>query len=324
MARAVGGWELNKNHANRRFGLARSRKRDEHRARLPRSAGPPTLHANEGNARREGTKGGRDARGKPRGKGYSSSSSKPSRAKKRNGRKTAFIKLSADVHTLLSPPPCIPIFVRLSPRENYGLSLGQTLPSSTSLLATLFCNPPPVRNSWPPLPPWNEVGMCKIVPRYALHHRVASSPSALFLPLAFFRFPFISALLSIFRAFSRACFFWLLSILATLHAFFSFLTPLDLLHVFLLNHLIPFFLHTFFLPAYISCSLSLYFSIFLFSALISLSSHFSSGSFYLLPIHFPFSFYLCPPHFFRFLFFFLSVHRFLLKNPLCIPFFWSK
>lgn len=67
--------------------------------------------------------------------------------------------------------------------------------------------------------------MCKIVPRYALHHRVASSPSALFLPLTFFRFPFIPALLSIFRAFSRACFFWILSILCRLARIFLLSYP---------------------------------------------------------------------------------------------------
>jgi len=123
-----------------------------------------------------------------KGKGYSSSSPKPSRAKKRNGRKTAFIKLSADVHTL-------PISPRLS-LSSFAFHSAETRafaraipPPLTSPPATLFFSPAPIRNSWPPLlPPWNEVGMCKIVPRYALHHRVASSPSALFLPLAFFRF----------------------------------------------------------------------------------------------------------------------------------------
>lgn len=49
--------------------------------------------------------------------------------------------------------------------------------------------------------------MCKIVPPdTALHHRVASSPPALFLPLAFFRGPFYlwSLLLPVFRAFFQA------------------------------------------------------------------------------------------------------------------------
>lgn len=109
---------------------------------------------------------------------------KPSRAKKRNGRKTAFIKLSADVrHPPIPYPPPRP---RFTPRENYRLA-----PRSSRLLLSRLL--PPIV-SFPfvipgrPLPPWNEVGMCKIVPRCALHHRVASF-LPLFLPLAFLRSP---------------------------------------------------------------------------------------------------------------------------------------
>lgn len=100
----MGDGELNKNHANRRFGPRAA----GNKMSTARSDGPPTLHANEGNARcgnEEGRKGGEENR---EGKGYSFSSPKPSRAKKRNGRKTAFIKLSADVHTSLCPPPLPP------------------------------------------------------------------------------------------------------------------------------------------------------------------------------------------------------------------------
>lgn len=88
--------------------------------------------------------------------------------------------------------------------------------------------------------------MCKIVPRYALHHRVASSPPALFLPLAFFRY-LLSPLYS--PSFCRACFFWLLSILAALLAFFFFLFPLISFVSFFLITLYLFFYV--FLPAYI-------------------------------------------------------------------------
>lgn len=106
----------------------------------------------------------------------SAASSKPSRAKKRNGRKTAFIKLSADAR------PCLRRFcARFSPSFHPARATNSApQPPQLSVphrLARLFR----VRNSWPPLPPWNEVGMCKIVPRYALHHRVASSRSLYFL-----------------------------------------------------------------------------------------------------------------------------------------------
>lgn len=86
--------------------------------------------------------------------------------------------------------------------------------------------------------------MCKIVPRYALHHRVASSPPALFLPLAFFRVPFISALPSIFRVSYRACFFWLLSTCRFTRIFLCPF-PLDPLRVFLLDHRYTFFYYVY-------------------------------------------------------------------------------
>lgn len=128
--------------------------------------------------------------------------------------------------------------------------------------------------------------MCKIVPRYALHHRVASSPPALFLPLAFFRSllsPLYSPSFALLheRVSPGYCQYLPLCTHFSLF-FFLFSFPLDPPRVFLPDHLIPF------LCAF-SCFFFLrlsYFSIFLVSALISLSSHFSFGSFYLLPTHF--------------------------------------
>lgn len=124
--------------------------------------------------------------------------------------------------------------------------------------------------------------MCKIVPRYALHHRVASSPPALFfLSLSFgsllsplcppsFAFP-------IERVSSGYC------QLAALLAFFSVLFPSILFASFFLITVIPFFTtYTFFLSVCISCTFFLrflYFTIFLFSALIFRSPYFFFGSF---------------------------------------------
>lgn len=138
--------------------------------------------------------------------------------------------------------------------------------------------------------------MCKIVPRYALHHRVASSPPALFLPLAFFRVPFISALPSIFRVFYRACFFWLLSTCRFARIFFCPF-PLDPLRVFLPDHRYTFFTtYTFFLSVCISCtfflrffiSRSFYFLLLFFASRLIFSS---SDLLSLANIHFYSSFY---------------------------------
>lgn len=113
-ARGTGGegdqrWELNKNHANRRFGPhAAGNEMSTELAPLARLVLRLCMRMRE--TRGAGTKGGRDAREESRGKGYSSSSPKPSRAKKRNGRKTAFIKLSADVHHPSYPPSSCPPF----------------------------------------------------------------------------------------------------------------------------------------------------------------------------------------------------------------------
>lgn len=145
-------------------------------------------------------------------------SSKLSRAKKRNGRKTAFIKLSAQT--------CIP-FSRsvFHPADSLSRS---TKPSRFLLFLFLSLSHPgllPVHNFWLPLLRWNEVGMCKIVPRYALHHRVA---------LLYIRFIFFS------------CF--LLSPLS------SHLSPYSTLHVrwFLLFFFLSFFL---FFPQFFSLSI---------------------------------------------------------------------
>lgn len=96
------------------------------------------------------------------------------------------------MRTTLSSP-CSPVFVRLSPPRKLrafarAIPLSHPPPSPPRLLFSPLFSPTflPVRNSWPLLlPPWNEVGMCKIVPRYALHHRVASSPLYFFLSLSF-------------------------------------------------------------------------------------------------------------------------------------------
>lgn len=62
-----------------------------------------------------------------------------------------------------------------------------SLSFSPSSLPPSFPGLLPVHNFWPPLPRWNEVGMCKIVPRYVLHHRVAllSARFIFFLLLSF-------------------------------------------------------------------------------------------------------------------------------------------
>lgn len=156
-------------------------------------------------------------------------------------------------------------------------------PSPPRLLFSPLFSPTflPVRNSWPLLlPPWNEVGMCKIVPRYALHHRVASSPPALFLPLAFFR-PLLSPLYSpsfallLERVSPGYCQYLPL---CTHFSFFLFFLPfpLDPPRVFLPDHLIPFY--ALFL-AYFSCSFFLTSLIFL--DLFSFRSYFSLISFFL-------------------------------------------
>lgn len=168
--------------------------------------------------------------------------------------------------------------------------------------------------------------MCKIVLRYALYHRVASSPPALFLPLAFFR-PLLSPLyspssaLSLEHVSSGYC-----QYLPLCSNFSHFSFPLDLPRVFLLDHLIPSF--------YVSSSclssslLILTFLIFLRSFYFSLL-YFSLVSFFLrislssAPTHFYFALliYLCLFHFLQCLSsFYLSLEEY----RLCIPLFWSK
>lgn len=131
---------------------------------------------------RGGETGNRRGQGEARSSFSSAAAPKSSRAKKRNGRKTAFIKLSADARPLLRP-----FFARFSSPFHPPGTANSLLDSSTPRLPHLPARLFHVRNSWPLLLPWNEVGMCKIVPRYALHHRVASSRVALFPSLAFFR-----------------------------------------------------------------------------------------------------------------------------------------
>lgn len=104
-----------------------------------------------------------------------------SRVEPRNGTEGRLHLLNWAQTRVLFFAPSLPAFHPLfTPRE---LQTRSSTPRLPHLPARLFH----VRNSWPLLLPWNEVGMCKIVPRYALHHRVASSRVALFPPLAFFR-----------------------------------------------------------------------------------------------------------------------------------------
>lgn len=83
---------------------------------------------------------------------------KPSRAKKRNGRKTAFIKLSADVlPSGLLLPLSLSSHRCFSPRGNYGAAPplpATSLPRDFSLFSLFvsFCS----CNSWPPLPSWKR------------------------------------------------------------------------------------------------------------------------------------------------------------------------
>lgn len=91
---------------------------------------------------------------------------KPSRAKKRRTEGRLHLLNWAQTCT-----PPIPFFVRVSPPENYPLALRSSrllLSPSSHLVSFPFVIP------GRSLPPWNEVGMCKIVPRCALHHQVAS------------------------------------------------------------------------------------------------------------------------------------------------------
>lgn len=226
------------------------------------------------------------------------------------------------------PPLVSPVFVSaFHPVDTTGFRSGNPTPSTSPLLLTLFSRPPPVRNSWPPLlPPWNEVGMCKIVLRYALYHRVASSPPALFLPLAFFR-PLLSPLyspssaLSLEHVSSGYC-----QYLPLCSNFSHFSFPLDLPRAFLLDHLIPSFYVS--SPCLSSSLLILTFLIFLRSFYFSLL-YFSLVSFFLrislssAPTHFYFALliYLCLFHFLQCLSsFYLSLEEY----RLCIPLFWSK
>lgn len=178
-------------------------------------------------------------------------SPKLSRAKKRNGRNTAFIKLSAQT--------CTPV---LPSRSANSLHFSSFLSFSPS---PVFY---PVRNSWPPLPPWNEVGMCKIVPRYALHHRVASL-SARF--IFFFRFFLPSPSLP----------------------FISFFIPLSLYSL-LVNFLLELFLfYCLFISFSIFFSLFIYISVFLFNFLkFSFFLFFSFLSSLFFRISFIFHFFL--------------------------------
>lgn len=158
--------------------------------------------------------------------------------------------------------------------------------------------------------------MCKIVPRYALHHRVASSPPALFLPLTFFRSLLSPLRASIFRASSIECFFWLLSILAALLAFFPLLfsSPLDLSRVFPPVHLVPFLLRLFFLAFLIFLhlfSLRSYFSLIFLRISGQLIFTSSSSCIYVFAIFFRFLSSFC-----------LSVTVFLEGIPLYVPLFW--
>lgn len=85
-----------------------------------------------------------------------------------------------------TPPLHPPSPFAFHPRGNYGLSLPPRLLLSPLFSPALLLFVIPSRRYYPP---WNEVGMCKIVPRYALHHRVGSScPLYFFLSLSFGRF----------------------------------------------------------------------------------------------------------------------------------------
>lgn len=156
--------------------------------------------------------------------------------------------------------------------------------------------------------------MCKIVLRYALYHRVASSPPALFLPLAFSR-PLLSPLyspssaLSLEHVSSGYC-----QYLPLCSNFSHFSFPLDLPRVFLLDHLLSTFLLLVYLPRSSFLRFS-YFSIFLFFALIFLSRViFPSDLFVFCPS----SLLLHPPHLFM-PFLFSSVSFFFLPLPRRIP-----
>lgn len=147
--------------------------------------------------------------------------------------------------------------------------------------------------------------MCKIVLRYALHHRVASLPPALFLSLAFFRFPFISALPSFALSLLSVL---LLTIVNTCRIFLSpliclvsffLITCTFFLGFFSVYHFCSFFLHFLYFSIFVLSACS-YFSLISFLLRIFLSL----ACLLLLPLLILFMSFL-----FFFGFFFLSFHR---------------
>lgn len=161
--------------------------------------------------------------------------------------------------------------------------------------------------------------MCKIVARYALHHRVASSPSALFLPLTFFR-SLLSSLyspsfaLSLERVSSGYCQCLPLCI------FLLFFTPLPPLIFFVSFFLITLYLFSarFFsssltFPASFSYVPYISRSFFIFRSYFSLISFFCR-IFLSLANSFPLLILFMSSLFFSVSFCLLSLQRFLLKN----------
>lgn len=157
------------------------------------------------------------------------------------------------MHPLLGP--------RLSPRD---LSRTATPPFLSLFLPSLLL----VRNSWPPLPRWNEVGMCKIVPRYALHHLLASFRSFYFFLLFSFVPLFIAFLILLSVFWSSYLFSFLLFFLFSRSFSISLTFP-----YFFLNFLIFIFVLKCF-PSLIFFSISLYFCLFISHFPLIFISHF--------------------------------------------------